>query len=459
MALKTGLTIPDANAFDALIASGGKLRVKAGFDPTAPDLHLGHAVILRKLRQFQDIGCKVVFLIGDFTAQIGDPTGKNKMRPELHQLEVRENMKTYLDQIQFGNILLTDEKHFSWIMNSDWFASVEDIIADSSKDIILGQVATTSGISNLEVAPDSFLGKAKIYQDSRMQLNILKRGRSEGITLINLMSILRHITYAQLIQRDMFQERIRKGEELYMHEMLYPILQGVDSFVLSKIYGSCDVEIGGTDQTFNMLMGRDVMKAAGKSEQAVISMKILRGTDGKNKMSKSLDNYISITDKSDEMFGKIMSLPDDLIDEYFELCTYLNEPDITDIKRMSNPRDQKVALAKEIINLYWGPMETHKAGDLAAENFDKIFRKKETPTDIEVFETDKKVYPVLDLLCDTKLAPSKNEARRLVEGGAITVIASETKQSKINNWKEEITLENDMVIQAGKRKFVKIKLK
>lgn len=431
--------------------------IKFGIDPTKPDLHLGHAVILRTLRKLQDIGCKIVFLVGDFTAQIGDPTGKSKVRPEIQQREAEKNMRTYLEQV--GRVLKTgdvmvDSNYFSWIRNSDWFVGVEDITPEPNKQIFIAE-RTILGIPMKITAPsESFLGKAKVYGDSRMQKTYLKMENNiQGVTLINLMSALRGITFSQLITRDMFQDRIKKGDELHMHEMLYPVFQAIDSVIISKLYKSCDLEIGGTDQTFNMLMGRQVMKYTSISEQAVISMKILRGTDGKNKMSKSLDNYISITDSPENMFGKIMSIPDELIKEYLELCTDLSNGDIGKIVKMANPRDQKIVLAKEIIKIYYN---TGEAENAEAE-FKKVFSNKELPSEMPIFKTDKAMYLILDLLVDAKLAESKNDAKRVIEGGGVhTEIGGQKK--KIEDWKAEISVEDGMVVQFGKRKFVKIKL-
>src|SRR3989344_3353304 len=258
--------------------------IKLGVDPSRPDIHFGHAVVLRKLRQFQDMGCKVVFLVGDFTARIGDPSGKSKIRPEIEQAEVDHNAKTYIEQV--GKILRTEPSIFSWIRNSDWFTNITDLNLPDNYKVDM-DVTVKGKTTKIEITPNSFVGKAVVFEQTRMQVRDL-----------------------HLIDRDMFQERIKSGGELYMHEMMYPILQGIDSFVLSQIYGSCDLEIGGNDQTFNMLMGRDIMKANKTEEQAVLSLEILPGLDGKEKMSKSLNNYITITDSPSEMFGKIMSIPD-----------------------------------------------------------------------------------------------------------------------------------------------------
>src|SRR3989344_1552911 len=323
--------------------------IKFGVDPTRPDIHLGHAVVFRKLRKFQDLGCKVIFLIGDITAHIGDPSGRSTVRPELEQKEIEANMKTYLEQV--GKILLTEPEVFSWIRNSDWFVSINDIISPKSNDI---------------------LDKTNHWIQTRMQ-----KGNINSHSLMNLLWTLRHITHSRLIERDMFQERIKRGEELYMHEMMYPVLQGIDSYILAKIYGSCDLEIGGNDQTFNMLIGRDVMKFNNISQQAVMALRIIEGLDGKEKMSKNLGNYIAITESPNEMFGKIMSIPDTSTINYFELATYEPVDEIEKIKKAisdgKNPRDFKIRLAKEVVAIYHGEQKAKEA----EKNFIKVFQKKE----------------------------------------------------------------------------------
>ncbi|MDZ7726536.1 MAG: tyrosine--tRNA ligase [Candidatus Campbellbacteria bacterium] len=304
--------------------------VKLGVDPTRPDIHLGHAVGLRKLRKFQELGCKVVFIVGDFTAQIGDPTGKNKVRPEVQQKEVESNMKTFLEQI--GKILILDKTTFSWIRNSDWFLSPEDLAAAPKSRVKLnttieGKKATAN------IPANSFVGKALYFESSRMQKTHLKKEQIYAITLRSFLWTLKHTTHAQLIERDMFKNRLEDGEELYMHEMMYPILQGIDSYMLAKIYGSCDLEIGGTDQTFNMLQGRNVMRANKTDPQAVLSFDLIEGTDGSEKMSKSSDNYISITDAPNDMYGKVMSIKDHSIGNYFRLAALTPLRDVEKIEK------------------------------------------------------------------------------------------------------------------------------
>lgn len=347
---------PDGLFRKKILENPKKVVIKFGVDPTRPDIHLGHAVVLRKLRKFQDLGCKVIFLIGDITALIGDPSGKTKVRPEVEQEEIQKNMETYLSQV--GKILLTNNEVFSWTKNSDWLLSVNDVEAKDKTTIKM----QTDGkeITLPELPQNNVLVKAFVWETTRMQ-----KGRVVSYSFLNILSILRKVTYGRLITRDLFQERIKDGGELYMHEMLYPILQGVDSSALAQIYGSCDLEVGGTDQTFNMLMGRDIMKINKQEQQSVLAFELLVGTDGKEKMSKSLDNYIAITDTPADMYGKVMSIPDSLIPSYFTLCTYTPTGDISSIeenlkKGKENPRDIKMRLAREIVEMYHGKQKPTK---------------------------------------------------------------------------------------------------
>ncbi|MEX0934037.1 MAG: tyrosine--tRNA ligase [Candidatus Paceibacterota bacterium] len=395
--------------------------IKLGVDPTRPDIHLGHAVILHKMRALQDLGCKVVFLVGDFTASIGDPSGKDKTRPEVNQEEVEKNMETYLDQIK--KILRTDEEVFSWIRNSDWFTSPFDITLPKDYKITL-TVQKGSETIDVPINPQSIEGRALAFDESRMQKKALQKKNITSVSVVNLLWTLKHITHGRLIQRDMFQERIKKGSELSMSEMLYPVFQGIDSHILYKIYGSCDLEIGGTDQTFNMLVGRDVMHANNEEPQAVMSMEILTGTGGREKMSKSLDNYIAITDAPEDMYGKVMSIPDELMVEYFELCTFTPNEEIEEIEKSlmgknKNPRDTKMRLAREIVALYHGEKEAERA----QENFIAVFQKKitpETPIEISISKGDT-LLDIVERLKEKNLIASKTELQRLARAGGIYV--------------------------------------
>lgn len=394
--------------------------IKLGIDPTRPDIHLGHAVVLRRLRQFQDLGCKVVFIIGDFTTRIGDPTGRSKVRPELEQAEVEKNAMTYIEQV--GKILKTDPESFSWIRNSDWFTNITDL--NLPEDYQINMDITVDGKNTkIPIAPNSFVGKAVAFEQSRMQVKNLKlKGRISVITLSSFLWSLRNLTHSRLIERDMFQDRINSGQELYLHELMYPVLQGIDSFVISQIYGSCDLEIGGTDQTFNMLVGRDVMKANKALEQSVMSLEILPGTDGKEKMSKSLDNYIAITDTPNDMFGKVMSIPDSAIASYFRLATYTPVGEIEEIEKKigggkHNPKEFKVRLAHEITAIYHG----EEAANQAEKNFSETFSKKGTPKDIKVVKAPED-KALVEILLEEELVSSKTEFNRLSKAGAINEI-------------------------------------
>lgn len=420
--------------------------IKFGVDPTRPDIHLGHAVIFRKLRKFQDFGCKVVFLVGDYTAQIGDPTGKSKVRPEIEQKEVEVNMKTYLEQV--GKILLTDKKLFSWIRNSDWFTAITDL---DIRDGFSVEMTCKEGHA-IPIDPNSFVGKAVAFEKTRMQATRDGfKGSISVITLKSLLWTLKHITHSRLIERDMFQERIKDGKELYMHEMLYPVLQGIDSYVISEIYGGCDMEIGGTDQTFNMLIGRDILKINKKEQQAVVSLSLLEGTDGKEKMSKSLNNYIAITDEPNDMYGKIMSLPDTSIVNYFNLCTYAPTDEINKIESdmkngKLNPKDAKMRVAREIIVIYHGEDKA-----LSAEkNFTETFSKGGLPDGLAEIIVSRG-SSLGKILLDNKIVKSNTEWRTLVSEGAIS--NAETLE-KIDS--KDFLVEKSIVVRVGKKRFLRI---
>ncbi len=426
------------------------LVIKLGVDPSRPDIHLGHAVVLRKLRQFQDLGCKVVFLVGDFTARIGDPSGRSKTRPEIEQAEVDKNAKTYIDQV--GKILKTDPKHFSWIRNSDWFTNVTDLNLPNDYEINM-DVTVDKKTAKIKIAPNSFMGKAIVFEQTRMQVRDLGlKDRVSVITLMNLLWGLRHITHSRLVDRDMFKERIDAGRELYMHEMLYPVFQGIDSYVISQVYGSCDLEIGGSDQTFNMLIGRDIMKANKIEQQAVMSVEILPGLDGKEKMSKSLDNYIAITDSPSEMFGKVMSLPDSAIVTYFKLATYTPVTEIKEIEKKlgdkkHNPKDSKTRLAHEIVSIYHG----EEAAREAEKDFSSTFSRGESPQKIETVKVPQGTK-LSDAIISQGTVDSKTEWRRLVVDGAVTNLDTGAKISS----QDETLGEKPIVLRLGKHRFIRI---
>ncbi len=421
--------------------------VKFGVDPTRPDIHLGHAVVLRKLRQMQDLGCKVVFLIGDYTAQIGDPTGKSKVRPEVEQSAVEANMKTYLDQV--GKILNTDKKVFSWIRNSDWFTTITDLSLPDDYKVNMKIDIPGYPSKEISIPPNSFVGKAIVFEETRMQKAIGAKSIAV-VTLPSLLWGLKHITLAQLSERDMFQERINMGESLFMHEMLYPVFQGIDSDVLAQVYGTCDLEIGGTDQTFNMLMGRKIMEVNKRIPQSVLSCELLVGLDGKEKMSKSLDNYVGIIDEPNDMFGKLMSIPDAAMETYFELCTFTSMDDVVEkTKKLAlgkiHPRDVKMDLAQQIVEIYHG----RDAGSHARESFVNTFQKKEMPTDVASVDVISGTL-LSETLIAQKLVASKTEFRRLIDEGAIR----EDGELKITDPFFAIT--GDMVLKIGKHRFIKL---
>jgi tyrosyl-tRNA synthetase len=425
-----------------------EIIIKFGVDPTRPDIHLGHAVVLRKLRKMQDLGCKVVFLIGDYTAQIGDPTGKSKVRPEVEQSAIEANMQTYLDQV--GKILDLDPKVFSWIRNSDWFTAITDIFL--SEDAKVGMDFNIPGKEkpeHIDFPSNSFVGKAIVFEETRMQ----KKMGITNISVVTMRSLLwglKHVTMAQLIERDMFQKRISDGESLFMHEMLYPVLQGIDSDVLYQVYGACHLEVGGTDQTFNMLMGRKMMESNNKPAQAVLSFELLVGLDGKEKMSKSLDNYVGITDTPNNMFGKLMSVPDEAIPKYFELCTFTPMDEVTKIVEelkagKAHPKEIKMNLAQQIVDIYHG----REAGVSAREYFVHTFQNKELPSDMP--HVSAKVGTLLaDVLLAEKLVSSKTDFRRLIEEGAI----KKDGETKITD--HFTTIREDVILKIGKHRFLRI---
>lgn len=422
--------------------------IKFGVDPTRPDIHLGHGVVLHKLRQMQDLGCKVVFLIGDYTAQIGDPTGKSKVRPEVEQSAIEANMQTYLDQV--GKILDLDPKVFSWIRNSDWFTAITDIFLSNETKVGMDfKLPGKEKPEHIDFPSNSFVGKAIVFEETRMQ----KKMGINNISVVTMRSLLwglKHVTLAQLIERDMFQKRINDGESLFMHEMLYPVLQGIDSDVLHQVYGACHLEVGGTDQTFNMLMGRKMMESNNKPPQAVLSFELLVGLDGKEKMSKSLDNYVGITDAPNNMFGKLMSVPDDALATYFELCTFTPTDEVAKIfeelkKGKMHPKDVKMNLAQQIVEIYHG----RDAGVSAREYFVNTFQNKELPSDMP--EVRAKTGTLLvEVLIAEKLVSSKTDFRRLLDEGAI----KKDGETKITD--PFTTLRGDMILKIGKHRFLKI---
>ena len=371
------------------LEAGKKLVVKVGFDPTAPDLHLGHTVILRKMRQFQDLGHTVIFLIGDFTGKIGDPSGKNKTRPPLTDEDIKQNAKTYEEQV----FKVLDNKKTKVDFNSRWGDKL-------------------SGADMIKLAAQS--------------------------------------TVARMIERDDFSKRYKNNQPISIHEFLYPLMQGLDSVELKA-----DVELGGTDQKFNLLVGRDLQKNAGMSPQTIITLPLLEGLDGIKKMSKSEDNYIGITEKADDIFGKTMSIPDDIMFKWYDLLSLKTVDQVNSLKASvkdgANPRDIKVELAMELTERFSNQESALKAKD----NFFKKFSTNELPSDIEekIIEA-KETYAFANLLKDIGFAVSTSEAIRLINQGAVKV-----DQEKVVS--KDYTLEPNAkkLIQVGKKKFVYLTIK
>jgi len=357
------------------LAQGKKLRVKFGIDPTAPDLHLGHTVPLRKLRQFQDAGHKAILIIGDFTAQIGDPAGRMAERKPLTPKEVKQNMKKYLAQA--GKVI--DVKKAEVHYNSKWF-------------------------------------------------------EREGLDTI--FELARAGTIQQVLHRADFRKRLDKGNDITVLEIFYPLLQGYDSVKVEA-----DIEIGGTDQKFNLLMGRRVQRHFKMPEQDIITLPILEGTAGVQKMSKSYDNYIGLDEKPEMMFGKIMSVPDNLILKYTELLTDLP------LEKISDPRGAKLKLAKTLVGMYHGKTAAEKA----EKEFIRVVSKKQAPSQVKSLKLKVKSLKLVDLLMETKMSSSRSEAWRLIKQGGVKIDnKKQTDPTKV------IKIEKETLLQVGKRKFLKL---
>ena len=364
------------------------LNIKLGCDPTRPDLHLGHSVVLRKLAQFQGLGHQAILIIGDFTGMIGDPSGRNTSRPPLSFDEARENGKSYFEQAS----KILDKEKTKIVHNSEWLGKMtfEDVIKLSSK-----------------------------------------------------------YTIARMLERDDFTKRFKGGIPISMHEVLYPLAQAMDSVAIKS-----DVELGGTDQKFNLLVGRDIQREFGMTPQVILTMPLLVGTDGSEKMSKSLDNYIGINESAKEIYGKTLSIPDDLIYLYYVLTTDASNEELSLIQqeltdKSVNPRNIKRSLARKLVEMY------HSVDSaLEAETeFDNIFVNKGLPDEIEEFsvEASIKELEILDLIVTVGFAPSKGEARRLVAQGGVTIDGE-----KISDIKEVIKLDKTKILKVGKRKFIKL---
>ncbi|MGD2245146.1 MAG: tyrosine--tRNA ligase [Candidatus Aminicenantes bacterium] len=367
------------------------LRVKAGFDPTAPDIHLGHTVLLRKMKHFQDMGHEVIFLIGDFTGLIGDPSGRSTTRPPMTREEINKNAETY--KIQIFKIL--DPKKTIIDFNSRW------------------------------------LGK---------------------LTSFDIINLTAKYTVARILERDDFSNRLKNGQPISTHELLYPLMQAYDSVALEA-----DVELGGTDQKFNLLVGREIQREFNQEPQVVMTMPLLEGLDGVEKMSKTLDNFVGITEPPGEIFGKIMSISDPLMFRYFELLT--DEPlfQIEKWKKEAkegkvNPKDLKSRLARSIVADFWGNQEAEKA----AEEFERVFKNKEIPSEIEVIEVKATEMPLIDLMVNQNISPSRGEAKRIIRQGGVYLDGQRVEDIGL---KIDLRKNAERVLKTGKKNFYKVKRK
>ena len=383
--------IPE-DAFKKLLTSKKKLTVKAGFDPTSADLHLGHTVLINKLKAFQDLGHTVIFLIGDFTGLIGDPSGVNETRPNIDEKKLAENSKTYADQV----FKILDKKKTKIKFNSSWFKKMK---------------------------PDEF---------------------------IRLSSIM---TVARMLERDDFKKRYENNKPISLHEFLYPLVQGFDSYALKA-----DIELGGTDQKFNLLVGREVQKHYGQDEQVIITVPLLEGLDGVKKMSKSLNNYIALNDEPNEMFGKIMSISDNLMWRYFDLLSFRSNDEIASfrdkVKNGENPMTFKKKLATEIVERFYDK----KSSENAEIAFTNVFSNKLEPSEVPIFEINEtSSISIVELLTHEDLGnefiQSKSECRRLIKQSGIKM-----NNKKVENPDLLINLGEENYFQIGKRKHLKIKL-
>ena len=367
--------------------TGIPLKVKAGFDPTAPDLHLGHTVLIQKLKHFQDLGHDILFLIGDFTGMIGDPTGKSETRKALTVEQVAENAESYKEQV----FKILDPEKTQVVFNSTWLSK---------------------------------------------------------LTSIDMIKLASELTVARMLERDDFHKRFESGKPISIHEFLYPLIQGYDSVAMEA-----DVELGGTDQLFNVLMGRDLQRSHGQEPQVVLTMPLLEGLDGVNKMSKSLGNYIGITESADNIYGKILSVSDDLMFRYYALLSDLSNKEIDDLKNkvetgIFHPKDVKKQLARELTARF----HSVEAARAAEENFEKVFQKGGVPDDLPEMRctaTDPIALP--QLLVDANLVTSTSEARRMIKQSAVSIDGE-----KVTDMKMEVQPQGEMLIKVGKRRFSKV---
>jgi tyrosyl-tRNA synthetase len=377
-----------AQRLDEAAKEKRQLRVKLGMDPTAPDIHLGHTVVMRKMRQFQDMGHKAVLIIGDYTARIGDPTGQNTTRPMLSPQQIEKNAKTYIAQA--GKVLDTSKEKFEVRSNSEWLADLR---------------------------------------------------------LADIIKLTSSTTVARMLERDTFEIRYKAGDAISLHEFLYPLMQGYDSVMVKA-----DVELGGTDQTFNNLVGRDLQRINNQKPQIVITMPILVGLDGKEKMSKSKGNYIGVTDSPKDMFGKVMSISDEMMENYFTLLTEIPADKIKELvnSQKTHPKEAKVFLGKTIIKQFYD----EATGEAAAAEFENVFAQKQMPQDMPEVKISKEPIAAAKLLSACNLVASGGEAKRLIAGGGMSIDGE-----KVTDPNKSITPANGMIVRAGKLKFAKLMVK
>ena len=378
--LRGAVTVTTEDELKKKLAKGKPLRIKLGVDPTAPDLHLGFTVGLRKLRQFQDAGHTAVLIIGDYTARVGDPSGKNATRPMLGEEEIQRNLKSYLSQA--GKVL---KPGYETAFNGTWF----------------GKMSFT-----------------------------------------DILKLASQMTVARMLERDDFANRYKAGTPISLHEMLYPLMQGYDSVMVKS-----DVELGGTDQTFNLMVGRDLQREAGQEPQVCLTLPLIEGLDGVRKMSKSYGNYVALTDPPKDMFGKLMSIPDALMGKYFALLTDLDMPP-------GHPRDAKVALAREIVRMYHG----EEAAKSAAGEFDRVVSKGETPEDMPEVKflpgtvPDRRIW-IVKLVSVSRLVASNSEARRQVAQGAVSIDGV-----VVSDPEAKVAVKDGSVLRVGKRRFARVRV-
>ncbi len=369
---------------EASIKNDKPMIVKLGADPSRPDLHIGHAVVLHKMRQFQDLGHHAILIIGDFTAMIGDPTGKSKTRPQLTLEETKINGQSYLDQAE----IILDKNRMEVKYNSEWLNPLD------FRDVI---------------------------------------------------KLAANYTVAQMLERDDFSKRYKSGTPISIHEFMYPLAQAYDSFAIKS-----DIELGGTDQKFNLLVGREIQRSYGSEPQCILTMPILEGLDGVQKMSKSLDNYVALTDTPREMFGKIMSIPDELITRYMQYSAFCTDEECKAVAKglkdgSVHPRNAKVNCAKKVVAIY----HDEEAGEAAFAEFERMFVKKDIPDEIEELDLGVDKITLINAISEAKMCPSKKEGRRLIQQGAVSVNGEKQTDPMM-----ELDITNKTLLKVGKRKFM-----